>query len=296
MRALLALIAAVGLAATAATVSAQADTATVADSPDLPWTNPAHESELELLLSRIAAEIAGKDVTIRCEGDTDWRKLVLERGGDPNSELGYVGVDFSRRTGELRFLADFAELTGEAVCLPLKRFAAAATKPTKCVVIALKRSTVYVQKRVNGTLRKVPKVVTTKVKQPPARCYLGDRRVAREMPDAYWDSYWDYASAILTVAHEAIHLGGMVGGRFPNGVVAGDPSSEAKANCFGMQKIAWVAEQLGAAPDDAQAIATFYWDVVYPRYRGTTYSRYWSADCRPGGPMDVRPAGKTAWP
>ena len=65
-------------------------------------------------------------MTIRCEGDTDWRKLVTERGGDPDAELGYVGVDFSRRTGELRSLASFTELTGEAVCLPLKRFAVAA--------------------------------------------------------------------------------------------------------------------------------------------------------------------------
>ena len=72
---------------------------------------------------------------------------MTERGGDPNAELGYVGVDFSRRTGELRSLATFAELTGETVCLPLKRFAVAQTKPTKCVVVSFKRSTVYVQKR-----------------------------------------------------------------------------------------------------------------------------------------------------
>ena len=129
-----------------------------------------------MLLSTIASRIAKQDVTIRCEGDTDWRKLVTERGGDPDAELGYVGVDFSRRTGELRFLADFAELTGESVCLPLKQFAVAATKPTKCVVTRFKRSTVYVDKVVNGATKRVPRVVMTKVKQPPSRCYLGNKR------------------------------------------------------------------------------------------------------------------------
>jgi hypothetical protein len=292
---LVAIVATLGLAVVAATAS-RADTAPLANTPDLPWTNPAHESELELLLSKIATVIAKKDVTIRCEGETDWRKLVTERGGDPNAELGYVGVDFRRSTGELRSLSTFAELTGEAVCLPLKRFAVAQTKPTKCVVTWFKKSTVYVERRVNGVMKRVPKVVLTKVKNPPARCYLGNKRIARDMPEAYWVAYWEYANAILTVAHESIHLGGMVGQRFGNGSVVGDPDSEAKANCFGMQWMPYVAQELGAAADDAQAIATFYWDVIYPEYRTSAYSRYWSADCRPGGAMDQRPAGKTAWP
>ncbi len=290
------MIAVLGLTVTAATVSASADTAPVVDSPDLPWTNPTHESELELLLSTIASQIAKKDVTIRCEGATDWRKLVTERGGDPDSELGYVGVDFSRRTGELRSLSNFAELTGETVCLPLKRFAVAATKPTKCVVTRLKKSTVYVQKVVQGASKRVPTIVMTKVKSPPSRCYLGNKLIARAMPDAYWDAYWNYSNAILTLAHEAIHLGGVVGVRFGNGVVGGDRDSEAKANCYGMQWMSFVAQQLGAAPDDAQAIAVFYWDIIYPGYKTSAYNNYWSADCRPGGSLDIRPAGKTAWP
>lgn len=296
MRALLATVLVVGLATVATTVSASADTAPVADSPDLPWTNPTHETALELHLSKIASQIAEKEVTVRCEGDTDWRALVAQHGGDPDAELGYVGVDFSRRTGVLRSLSSFTELRGEAVCLPLKKFAVAATKPTKCVVTRYKESTVYVQKRVGGTMKRVPTVVVTKVKDPPGRCYLGNLRVARKMPTSYWDAYWDYSTAILTLAHEAIHLGGMVGARFGNGVVAGDPEHEAKANCFGMQWMSFVAQQLGAAPDDAQAIALFYWDVIYPDYKDSAYSDYWSADCRPGGPMDIRPAGKTSWP
>jgi hypothetical protein len=295
MRSLLAALAVLGLAVTVA-VSASADTAPIEDSPDLPWTDPTHETALELLLSRISANIAQQAVTVRCEGETDWRKLVAERGGDPNAELGYVGVDFNRRTGQLRWLADFAELAGDTICLPLKRFAVARTKPTKCVVTRLKRTTVYVRKRVAGVTKRVPKVVFSKVKGPPERCYLGKRRIVREMPESYWEAYADYAIAILTVAHEAIHLGGTVGGRLGNGVAAGDVEGEAKATCYGMQWMSYVAQELGAAADDAQAIAWFYWDNLYPGFRTSGYSAYWSADCRAGGRLDIRPAGRTAWP
>src|SRR4051794_35612837 len=148
MRAILAILAALVLAAVAASAT-RADTAPLADSPDLPWTNPEHTSGLEVLLSGIASQIAGKDVAIRCEGETDWRKLVTETGGDPDAEYGHVVVDYSPR-GRLRSIASFAEITGESVCLPLKRFAVAQTKPTKCTVVAVKPTNAYVKKVVNG--------------------------------------------------------------------------------------------------------------------------------------------------
>ena len=182
------------------------------------------------------------------------------------------------------------------MCLPLKKFAVATTKPTKCVVTRYKRSTTYVQKRVNGALKRVPKVVVTKVKLPPARCYLGNKMIAREMSEPTGRATGSTPTRSSRSPTRRLHLGGLVGTRFSNGVVAGDPDSEAKANCFGMQWMPYVAQELGAAPDDAQAIATFYWDVIYPEYKNSTYSRYWSAECRPGGSMDQRPAGKTAWP
>jgi hypothetical protein len=278
--------AALVLAVAAAAVS-RADTAPLADSPDLPWTNPDHTSGLELLLSRIASEIAHKDVTIRCEGETDWTKLVTERGGDPNAELGYVGVDYSRG-GRLRSISGFAELTGESVCLTLKRFAVAPTKPTKCLVTSLRRSTVYVRQRVKGVLKRVPKLVLTKSRSETS-CYLGGLHGAREMPQSYWQSYGEISNAMLTLAHESIHLQANVGDLY-------DPLGEAKASCYGMQLIPLVAQELGATPDDAEAIATYYWDVIYPDYRTGAYSAYWSASCRAGGSMDIRADGKQAWP
>jgi hypothetical protein len=311
--ALLAAIAALAVLAAGLVGGAAADTAPIPASPDLPWTHPTHESHLELLLSKIATTIAKKPVTIRCEGDTDWRKLVTERGGDPGAELGYVGVDFHPFTGQLRSLETFAELAGEAICLPLKRFATASPKPTKCNVTRLVTKRSFVKRKllvprkvvVQGkrteqlvfVTRRVPVYTTRKVKLGLKPCYLGNRNAARQMPESYWDAYAVYSDAILTLTHEAIHLGGTIGGwRVRSGAIAGDAQAEAKATCFGMQWMPYAAIELGASPDDAQAIAQFYWDNIYPEYRTSKYSQYFSVECRPGGSMDQRPAGKTAWP
>ena len=103
------------------------------------------------------------------------------------------------------------------------------------------------------------------------------------------------AIAILTLAHESIHLGGVVGGTLSNGLAVGDPQAEAAADCYGMQWVTYVAKQLGDTAVDAQALASYVWDTIYPRSR-TSYPAYWSADCRPGGTLDARPHGATAWP
>jgi hypothetical protein len=119
--------------------------------------------------------------------------------------------------------------------------------------------------------------------------------MAAKKSPAYWAAYDLDAIAIFTLAHEAIHLGGVVGGTLSNGTAVGDPQAEAKADCYGMQWIPYVAQQLGDTPDDAQAIARYVWDKVYPLSQ-PTHPEYWSPDCRPGGALDERPAGATAWP
>lgn len=294
---------------------ARADTAPIADSPDLPWTNPAHQSSLEVLASQIASVIANRPVTIRCEGDTDWRTLVRQGGGDVNSELGYVGATFSASSGRVVSISGSAELAGGKVCLPLKRFAVATTKPTKCLSVQAQERTVVVTKRVavkktvvvggkhrvrtTWVTRRAPVgKVTENVLGPPTSCYPWGGAV-QDVPNSFWDDYQSYAIAILTLAHESIHLGGVVGsaGRTAsNGSAIGDPLAEAKANCYGMQWMPYVAAQLGDTPDDAQAITEFFWTVIYPRYQSSAFSQYWSADCRPGGALDLKLPGATVWP
>ena len=71
---------------------ALADSAPIENTPDLPWTNPDHTSNLEVLLGQIASQIAGRTVTARCEGETDWGNLAAVGNFDPKLEFGYVNA------------------------------------------------------------------------------------------------------------------------------------------------------------------------------------------------------------
>ncbi len=301
----------VALLGLAAENAALADTPAIPDTPDLPWTNPDHESSLELLLGQVATHIAGRTVTVRCEGETDWNKLALEGRADPDSELGFVrGPTYDRTTGQILTLPNFLELNGAKVCLTLKQFAVAVPKPTKCAIATTgpkKAVKVRVRARrvvVVGGKSQVRSVWVTKTVLkpgattvgPPAPCYIGTDGPQQMKTTSYWAGYSQLAEALLTVAHEAIHLSGVVGGRLSNGVLAGVQDSEAKATCFGMQWIPYVAEQLGDTHDDAIAIAQFYWEMIYPQIQTGRNPQYWSASCVAGGAMDVRPAGTTHWP
>ena len=110
------------------------------------------------------------------------------------------------------------------------------------------------------------------------------------MPFSYWSDYSAFASAILTLTHESVHLSGVIGGVTAQGVPVGDQGAEAKANCLGMQWLPAAAVELGASPADALAIAQFFYEQIYSPMR-TSQPDYWSPDCVPGGALDSRPAG-----
>jgi hypothetical protein len=258
---LAALVAALSIAAVA-----WADTAPIANTPDLPWTNPDHLSNLEVLAGQIASHISGRTVTAKCEGDTDWALLAQQRHFDPTLELGYVSI--VNTPGQAQSMSDATELAGGNVCLPLKNFASATVKPTKCIPAA--------------AIAPVRTRKPTKARSAvPSPCYLGGGNVTADMPHSFWVAYGNYAQAIETLAHESMHLSGVF--------------SEAVAQCSGMQWIQSTAVQLGDTPDDAEAIAKFTWDYIYPEMK-VSAPAYWSAGCRPGGPLDIRTGGKTAWP
>lgn len=278
--------------------SAQADTRVLDPTPNLPWTDPTHHGPLEVLAGTIASHIAKRDVTVRCEGDNAWVALVTGNGGNPGSELGYVAASFYL-DGRLAQISPVAEVTG-SVCLALQVFGSADAKPTKCAAIVQKTLTVYrtqrVKKLVHGkqvwVTERVASAVVKDVPGPPGPCYANHKQVA-PMTAAFWDSYRSDALALLTLAHESIHLSGDVGGVLSNGLFAGDPLAEVHAECYGLKWISYVAQQLGDTADDGDAIAQYAYDTIYPLYKGTSY---WSADCVPGGALDVRPPGRTAWP
>ncbi len=88
------------------------------------------------------------------------------------------------------------------------------------------------------------------------------------------------AMALGVVAHESYHLLGY--------------SNEAQVECYGMQSIWFVASKLGASVDEAQALASLYATRMYPQRRTQT-PQYWSAECRDGGKLDLRPS-LARWP
>lgn len=292
--------------------TAVGDVAPIAGSTELTWPSGVHETPIELLGGVIASRIAGRPVTVRCESETDWELQVLRRGGDSVAEVGHVGSSWNGGSGQLVGISNVIELDGNDVCVPLRDFAAAATKPTKCLVAAPAafvpprlvrvRRTVVVGGKTRVKFVLVRRPVSHLVQQRlqakrPGPCYLGDGRTARQMPASFWSDYERYAAAIVTLAHESIHAGGVVGGRLPGGLAVGDPQAEAKAECYGMQWVRAIAVSLGDSPDDAQAIASYFWDTVYPRGKASADPAYWSADCRPQGPLAISvPDGSTAWP
>jgi hypothetical protein len=295
-----------------------ADTAPIQVVNGLPWADPNHQSTFENFVGPIASRIASRTVSMRCEGETDWQKLTTDRGFDPRYELGYVGTLWFTRVGVQvggPTISPFAELA-PSVCLPLQNFAMAPAKPTKCsqtiteTVTEMQPQTsrekreVRVRVKVKGKMvwrtvtkmvtvtKQVPTQVQHQTQGPLAPCFMNDTTLPMTDP-FYWTNYRGYALAMFALAHESLHLGGIVGGRLSNGVLVGDQQAEAKANCYGMQWIPWVATQLGATLDDGIAIARYTYLFLYPGYRGTAY---WSADCVAGGAMDIRADKSGHWP
>jgi hypothetical protein len=88
------------------------------------------------------------------------------------------------------------------------------------------------------------------------------------------------AMALAVVAHESYHLLGY--------------TNEAQVECYGMQSIWFVANKLGASIDESQALASLYATRMYPQRRTLTPT-YWSAQCRDGGKLDLRPS-LARWP
>ena len=306
---------------------ARADTVTLPPGSGLPWTDPQHQGPLEQLAGRIATHIAGRPVTVRCEGDTDWLKLTTERGIDPGTELGYVGVEVFSRGDHIANVvtAAFAELS-TGTCAALQAFALADPKPTTCQPPVSVTSTVLRPRRVATRVKvdlgpdpkhpgkrrtvtrtvwktvEVPTTVTSQQPGPSVPCYVGGLtgsapRFAVEQSKASLRAYQDTTEAFLTLAHEAVHLGGAVGGTTTSGLSYGDPLAEARAECSGMQWLPYVAQQLGASAADAVAIAQLQARWLYPlRIEPGGHDEYWSVDCVAGGALDIRTDRTAPWP
>ena len=130
--------------------------------------------------------------------------------------------------------------------------------------------------------------MTRTTRSGPRPCFANGAPVAG-MTNAFWARYADNASALLVLAHEAVHLTQYQAGRPP--LASG--AAESQAQCTGMQWIPTVATQLGDTSADAESIAQYTYADIYPNFKGTDY---WSPSCIPGGALDRRATRHSAWP
>jgi hypothetical protein len=85
------------------------------------------------------------------------------------------------------------------------------------------------------------------------------------------------ARAVHVLAHESFHLAGV--------------RNEAQADCFGLQRAAFVAERLGAEPEEARRLA----ELALADRAHNAPIEYRTTACYDGGPLDLDPAS-TIWP
>ena len=85
------------------------------------------------------------------------------------------------------------------------------------------------------------------------------------------------AWAVNTLAHEAIHLRGIL--------------EEGTTECYAVQHLALAAQRLGATPAQAQNLALLHWETGVPQLP----DQYRSPDCSDGDPLDLRPKDPV-WP
>lgn len=85
------------------------------------------------------------------------------------------------------------------------------------------------------------------------------------------------ARALHVLAHESSHLAGV--------------RNEAEADCFGLQRTAFVALELGATPAEARRFA----EIALADRARTAPPEYRSPACYDGGPLDLDP-GSAVWP
>ena len=99
--------------------------------------------------------------------------------------------------------------------------------------------------------------------------------------DPCFQRVFQTVQAIQTIAHESYHVLGW--------------KPEAAAECYGMQSLWYAANRLGASVALSQRLGAWYWAHLYPLRRTSRYPQYWSAECRDGGKLDLRPASH-GWP
>lgn len=314
---------AIVVAVAVGTPVALAEGPVLADTPDLPWSDPEHQSSTERLASEVASGIAGRPVRVFCLGIYDWDTFGRDTGVDSAKVWGFVVPPRACDPvlGVWKTSATNAYLS-PTTCDRLWRFGRATRKPTVCeatrtalmmretqvvtTVVGEPRASVLVRATVAAdtrrgatageTQRKRLTVRTTtevKVAVAPVPCYplALDGALKIAAPAVGWVEFATFAEALLSLAHESVHLRDLAEGQ---PIERDRAVSEARAECHGIQLVARVAEAFGAGADDAAGVAHWLARELYPTLEAGS-PEYWSPECRSGGALDLTPA-EDNWP
>lgn len=251
---------------------------------ELPWgSGQSVTSAFEAHAAVIVSDLAKREnMTVICNGNTDWDVLAAQGGFDPTDVWGYVIRRFNLKTFTWEALP-YTHIS-EAGCLYSDRFWAA---PDKTLVKNCQTgSTPIFEDREVTTTRTVWRTVTKRVngknKRVRVRQNVSSTEIVRvkvgEKPVFSLCQDWDETLfALQTFSHEPMHLFGI--------------RDESLAECYGLQLLPLVAHHFGASWEFAREIATDFLARWYTPARG----QYWRVDCVDGGPLDLHP-NSTSWP
>lgn len=240
-----------------------------------PWTGGLGTvTPIEAQAAAIASEFVGHSVSVICNSDADWAIIGLSEGFDPTRVWGFVPFQYSYWTGWTP--ATYTHLAPYA-CTHLDEFYAASAKRdfTKNCLVG------YDTEEYEETYRvRVKKRVRRKGKWVARHVWVTRTRTLTEQIPLYGEcpDYLDKLFAIQTLAHEMMHLYGV--------------RDEAKAECYGLQWLNWVAWKLGADGSLAREFATDYYQRYYLVQPPST--EYFSPECRDGGALDL--SATNPWP
>lgn len=217
-----------------------------AENRPLPWIGGVgYESKFERYAGQLASQVAGRAVKVICNGATDWGQLAAQQRFDPVTVWGYVLFDYDP-AGETFHPVNYTQLS-EAACWYLDQYWAAplGSKGKICRVATQidfreTQVTVQVVKRVKVKGHWTKKVVTvTQTKQVPV-----------EVPQfGVCPDYQNRTFALQAISHESQHLAGI--------------QDEALAECNGIQKLGWFAQQFGATREQGLQMAGDYFRDFY---------------------------------
>ena len=217
------------------------------------------QSPLEVFAGQVATEVAGRPVSVVCHGSNDWVQLAAQQRFDAVTVWGFVVFDWDAPTQTYK-PEDSMQLS-EAACWYLDEYwrAPSAEKGKRCrvgttVTFVAKKTRLKGTKRVKVNGRWVTKSVwITGTKQVPV-----SKEQYGECPD-----YENRVFALQTISHESQHLSGI--------------RDEATAECNGMLKLGWFAQQFGATAAQGRQMAEDYYTTFYRVKRPGT--AYYSATC-----------------